>query len=175
MNNQAFTLIELLVVVLIIGILASVALPKYQLAVDKSRYVTMISAARSIENAQDAYYMANGQYASDWDELDVSISKDLPTNDEGRLMIGPAGFAIGTSYTSAIYFDTDKNTRIASFTLYHRFGGTSNDGEIRCITYASRKKRGKAICESMGGQLISTAKCGDSGNEVCSQYKLTDF
>ena len=68
-----FTLIELLVVVLIIGILAAVALPKYELAVEKSRAAEGISLARSIALANQAYYMANGSWSDDINDLDLEF------------------------------------------------------------------------------------------------------
>ncbi len=75
-NTQAFTLIELLVVVLIIGILAAVALPQYQKAVEKARVAQVLSLFKSVASAADAYYINNGQLPEDLEQLDVALPQD---------------------------------------------------------------------------------------------------
>lgn len=72
-KNAAFTLIELLIVVLIIGILAAVALPQYQLAADKARAVQAITLVKSVRNAAEVYYLANGAYPRSLADIDVSV------------------------------------------------------------------------------------------------------
>lgn len=72
--KQGFALIELLVVVLIIGILAAVAVPQYRVAVERARVTRALPMLRSIVDAKERYFMANGHYTADLDLLDVQIS-----------------------------------------------------------------------------------------------------
>ena len=73
-SKAGFTLIELLVVVLIIGILAAVAVPQYQKAVWKSRYVQAKTMATSLAKAMEVYYLANGAYTVDITALDIDLT-----------------------------------------------------------------------------------------------------
>ena len=84
-KNAGFTLIELLVVVLIIGILAAVALPQYEQAVAKSRTMRVLPLLRSISDAENVYYMANGTYSLDFSELDISMPPGAKTVSASRV------------------------------------------------------------------------------------------
>ena len=76
--KKGFTLLELLVVVLIIGVLAAVALPMYNKAVVRSRFIKLYAMARIYERAVQEYLAANGEWPSYFDELTI----EAPTNME---------------------------------------------------------------------------------------------
>ena len=62
--------------VLIIGILAAIAFPKYEAAVLRARLMSFMPLVRSLMDAQERYYMSNGEYAFDMANLDIQIPAD---------------------------------------------------------------------------------------------------
>ena len=73
MKNKAFTLIELLVVILIIGILAAIALPQYQLAKDKSKFMSLVLIGENIASAQERYYLLHNNFSLYLEDLDIEL------------------------------------------------------------------------------------------------------
>ena len=103
MNKKGFTLIELLVVVLIIGILASIALPQYFKAVEKSKSAEALSLFGSIGGAQQRYYLVNDYYTTSFGNLDLDFT-DKNSNVVTGSTLGTTNFTItlvGTSGDTA--------------------------------------------------------------------------
>ena len=63
-RRQGFTLIELLIVVVIIGILAAIAIPKFANTKDKAKIASMKSDLHNFATAQEGHYGDYNQYAS---------------------------------------------------------------------------------------------------------------
>jgi len=61
MSKKAFTLIELLVVVLIIGILAAIALPQYNAALERSRRAEALLNLKALTDSMQRYVLQNGK------------------------------------------------------------------------------------------------------------------
>lgn len=72
--RAAFTLIELLIVVVIIGILAAIAIPKFQTTKGKANAASLKTDLRNLSTAQEAYFFENAAYAASLSNLNLNTS-----------------------------------------------------------------------------------------------------
>jgi prepilin-type N-terminal cleavage/methylation domain-containing protein len=62
--RRAFTLIELLIVVVIIGILAAIAIPKFAATKGKASYATMKSDLHNLTTAEESFFYDSAKYTA---------------------------------------------------------------------------------------------------------------
>jgi prepilin-type N-terminal cleavage/methylation domain-containing protein len=125
-NRKGFTLIELLIVVVIIGILAAIAIPKFAATKDKAKLASVKTDLRNIMTAQEAYFSDYATYAADFSSLASKTNASLSAGNSA----GVAGVASGFTTTVS---NSSITTGFTQCTVQVGAGAASTvDGVITC-------------------------------------------
>jgi prepilin-type N-terminal cleavage/methylation domain-containing protein len=104
-NTRGFTLIELLIVVVIIGILAAIAIPKFGSTKEKAYIASMKADLRNLVTAEESYFADNVTYTATQGNLSYSVSAGNTISITGATGTGWQATAKnnGTTHTCGIY------------------------------------------------------------------------
>ena len=128
-KTTGFTLIELLIVMVIISTLVTVALPKYQRALERGR---ALEGLRNVQYAADyanAKHMATGEYPT-----------SLPNTDQIKNRFFDAPVINGTTVTIS---------RKGTSWSYQLTASSSGEGYITSITCGSKSGQSTNNCEEL--------------------------
>jgi prepilin-type N-terminal cleavage/methylation domain-containing protein len=127
-DKKGFTLIELLIVVVIIGILAAIAIPKFSATREKAYFAAMKSDLKNLASQQEIYYSDEYTYSS------VTTNLGFVASEAVNIAISATSTgwsatathdALATNLGCAIYYG--QGSAIGSFNV-------SQAGEISCVT-----------------------------------------
>ena len=148
-NKRAFTLIELLVVVLIIGILATVAVPQYQKAVRKARIAEARVILKALVDASDVYILQHGTgNGLSLESLDIEVPTQTKnwTFEFNECALNYSQGREGCSFFAYPQFETGYSIEYSSI----NYDDNSSPGKLLCFV---DDEAGQKICEQLGTEI----------------------
>ena len=174
-SSTGFTLIEMLVVVLIIGILAGIALPQYQMAVTKAKVASILPLMRRWRDALQEYKLQHGSYTDekgftpDGDTLGVNWPSDWKKGQSSLNYGDKCGsyYNCYNDYWSECFAGEDAAGYV--YCIHD-----TSDGEFQIIMYQPddpdfENFRGKITCYADGDEAHKICKA--LGGKLSEEYE----
>lgn len=178
-----FTLIELLVVVLIIGILAAVALPQYKRAVAKARFADILIRIKALADAQERYFLANGEYSNDYLDLDVQVvvkdtgitlggsrTRDFFCHNGGCYFINAACTGKNGTGNYVYFWGSSQEARIFPNVYMGFASSAANAGQRICCFSKNSRETKHALCKGAGGQKAEHPNSAQQSWDDCYYF-----
>ncbi len=159
--KKGFTLIELLIVMVVVGILVTVTLPKYNASLERGRVteaLTNLKAASDVLNTRyvlnDNRYTCAGVVNAVNGEFKIG---NTPTGDFTKAVyfnapkVANPGTTCATNNLNNISIITERETDDYTLTAYNE------NGELKYITCTVGTDAPSSICENIGAEWNSTA------------------
>ena len=147
-NNYGFTLIELLAVVLIIGLLASLALPQYRRSVARAEATDAMVNLKTIFDSAKRYRAATSSAPVKLQGLDISFF-DASSDTASTFSIGKFQYTFDPTYVASCRLNGNY-----CFRFYYNHPTQGRD-TLTCLLTSTEGKY-SWLCESLGTTEINT-------------------
>ena len=175
-KSKGFTLIEMLVVVLIIGILAGIALPQYQMAVTKAKVAAILPMMRHIKDSLMEWKLIHGNYCKDEEcsyenkstitDLGIDCPDGWTCNDDGEMENDYWYCFPNEEISGYVYCQHHIGEKSFFIVMYQldEYLYENVKGMMTCEPETGLEK----VCKALGGKLLE----GAESQSNCPVYKL---
>jgi general secretion pathway protein G len=152
MKRSGFTMIELIFVIVILGILASVAIPKLAATRDDAKISKALNELATLKSDFSSYYTAQGKY----DAASISSVTNVPLYTAANCTTKATSIASGTSY----YYCTQKSNGTLENAVKITVNNTNG-----ALTFAPGTGTGN-IASKVSASPLATASINNGGQQV---------
>ena len=141
--KKGFTMIELIFVIVILGILASVAVPRIARTREDAEISATVANLRTLVSDASSYYVANGTFTPKGKQANWRDVTNVPLRDSTKALVQ------GTTGTNTAAYLSASGTNCIKIELKDRAAGAAGAVATPAHIAVTKEGTGKYICQEI--------------------------